>query len=113
MTVPHPLDANWLSFQAECAEAAVLTNDASCAATLYERLMPYAGRPATAGRAVVSFGAIDRHLGALAAVLGRRNDAIRHLENAIRLNQALGCNVWRTRAERLLSRVAAARAERE
>ncbi|MGZ4287662.1 MAG: ATP-binding protein [Solirubrobacteraceae bacterium] len=109
MTLPHPFDANWLSFQTECAEAAVLTNDADCAATLYERLTPYAGRPATAGRAVVSYGAIDRHLGGLAAVLGRHADAIRHLENAIRLNDALGCTVWSAHAERLLERIVADR----
>jgi tetratricopeptide (TPR) repeat protein len=108
MTLPHPFDANWLSFQAECAEAAVLTDDAPCAATLYERLTPFAGRPATAGRAVLSFGAIDRHLGGLAAVLGRTDDAIHHLENAIRLNEALGCTVWRGHAERHLLRIAAA-----
>ena len=72
MTLPHPFDANWLSFQTECAEAAVLTDDATYAATLYARLTPYAGRPATAGRAVVSYGAIDRHLGGLAEVLGRK-----------------------------------------
>ena len=41
----------------------------------YERLLPYAGRPATAGRAVVSYGAVDRHLGGLAALLGRRDEA--------------------------------------
>ena len=105
MTLPHPFDANWLSFQTECAEAAVLVDDAACAATLYERLAPYAGRPATAGRAVVSYGAIDRQLGALAALLGRKDEAIRHLEDAIRLNDALGCTVWRTHAERHLSRI--------
>jgi tetratricopeptide (TPR) repeat protein len=108
LALPHPFDANWLSFQTECAEATVLTADATYAPTLYERLAPYAGRPATAGRAVVSYGAIDRHLGGLAAVLGRRDDAIHHLENAIRLNDALGCTVWRTHAERHLSRIAAA-----
>ena len=35
------------------------------------RLAPYAGRPATSGRAVSSYGAVDRQLGGLAAVLGR------------------------------------------
>ena len=87
----------------------MLTDDATHAEPLYERLTPYAGRPATAGRAVVSYGAIDRHLGGLAAVLGRHDDAVRHVENAIRLNDALGCTVWRTHAERLLERIVADR----
>lgn len=106
MALPHAFDTNWLSLQAECAETTVLLGDPSHAATLYERLVPYAGRPATAGRAVTNYGAIDRHLGVLAAVLGRKQDAIRHLKNAIRVNDALGCTVWRQRTERHLSRIA-------
>ncbi len=100
MAASHSFDANWLSLQAECAEASVLTADPTHAATLYERLRPYAGRPVTAGRAVNSYGAVDRALGGLAALLGRRDVAIAHLEDAIRVNEALGCRVWRARAER-------------
>jgi hypothetical protein len=105
MVLPHAFDANWLSLQAECAEASVLIEDATHAATLYQRLVPYAGRPATAGRGVSSYGAIDRHLGGLAELLGRQNDAMRHLEDAIRLNEGLGCVVWQKHAERRLARI--------
>ena len=83
----------------------MLLGDATFAATLYERLAPYAGRPVTAGRAVCSYGAVDLALGGLAALLGRKDDAVRHLEDAIRLNDTFGCVVWRTRAERDLSRL--------
>ena len=51
---------------------ACCSDDATHAATLYERLAPYAGRPVTAGRAVCSYGAVDRSLGGLAALLGRK-----------------------------------------
>jgi tetratricopeptide (TPR) repeat protein len=105
MALPHPFDVNWLSFQAECAEASVLLDDCTHAAVLYERLAPYAGRPATAGRAVCSYGAVDRPLGGLAALLGRQADAVRHLEAAIRINDTLGCVVWREHAERDLARI--------
>ena len=105
MALPHAFDANWLSLQAECAEASILIKDATYAATLYERLLPYAGRPATAGRGVSSYGAVDRHLGGLAELLDRQDDAVRHLEDAIRLNATLGCIVWRGRAERHLARI--------
>ena len=105
MKLTHAFDANWLSLQAELAEASVLLADATFAATLYERLAPYAGRPVTAGRAACSFGAVDRTLGGLAGLLGRGRDAVRHLEDAIRLNDTFGCVVWRTRAERDLSRL--------
>ncbi len=101
MELTHAFDANWLSLQAELAEASALLGDATFAATLYERLAPYAGRPVTAGRAVCSYGAVDLRLGCLAALLGRKVDAVRHLEDAIRLNGTFGCVVWRTRAERL------------
>jgi hypothetical protein len=57
----------------------------------------------TAGRASCSYGAVDHRLGRLAALLGRKLDALRHLEDAIRLNPSFGCLVWRTRAQRDLS----------
>jgi DNA-binding SARP family transcriptional activator len=100
MAARHAFDANWLSLQAECAEASVLIADPTHAATLYERLAPYSGRPVTAGRAITTYGAVDRALGGLAALLGRPDDAIAHIEDAIRVNEALCCMVWRARAER-------------
>jgi hypothetical protein len=80
----------------------VLLGAADHAAELYARLLPYQGRPATAGRAVCSFGAVDRHLGGLAALLGRDEDAERHLRAAVELNERMGCAVWaqRSRAAR-------------
>jgi tetratricopeptide (TPR) repeat protein len=99
-------DANWLSSQAEAAEAVVLLGDASHAQVLYDRLAPYAGRPATAGRAAYSLGAVDRHLGGLAAVLGRRDDATEHLRAAIDRDAELGCRVWRLHGQRRLHELA-------
>jgi hypothetical protein len=93
-------DANWLSTQAECAEAAVLLGDPTHAEVLYARLAPYSGRPVTAGRAVTSYGAVDRHLGGLAELLGRPDDAVRHLRAAVVRNAELGCDAWREHAER-------------
>jgi tetratricopeptide (TPR) repeat protein len=105
MALPHAFDANWLSLQVECAEASVILDDPTYAPLLYERLAPHAGRPGTAGRAVCSYGAIDRTLGRLAALLGRQADAVRHLEDAVRINDTLGCTVWRDHAERDLTRI--------
>ena len=105
MALPHAFDANWLSLQVECAEASALIDDATYAPVLYERLTPYAGRPGTAGRSVCSYGAVDRTLGRLAALLGRQADGVRHLQAAIRINDQLGCIVWREHAERHLTRI--------
>ena len=104
MELTHAFDANWLSLQVELAEASVLVGDATFAASLYNRLAPYAGLPVTAGRAACSYGAVDRSLGGLASLLGRERDAVRHLEDAIRLNDAFGAAVWRARAEQDLAR---------
>ena len=107
MTYAHPFDANWLSCQAECAEASIILQDATYANVLYERLEPYAGRPATAARAICSYGAIDKSLGGLAALLGRHDDAVRHLRAAVRRNNELGCPVWASHAQRALAAISA------
>ena len=99
----HAFDANWMSAQTECADAAIVLGDPTHAQELYDRLLPYAGRPSTAGRAVTNYGAVDRHLGGLAALLGRREDAERHLTTAIARNHELGCTVWAEHAERWLA----------
>jgi hypothetical protein len=54
----------------------------------------------------MSYGAIDRHLGGLAAVLGRRDAAIAHLRAAIDRNAELGCTVWRFHSQQWLNRLA-------
>jgi hypothetical protein len=104
MAHPHAFDANWLSVHMECAEASMrrrrhLRRHAPRPAR------PYAGRPATAGRAVCNDGAIDRALGGRAALLGRHDDAARHLQDAIRINDELGCTVWREQSEQDLERL--------
>ncbi len=83
---PLPFDTNWLSAIGEASEAVVLLGDRPNAALLYELLTPYAGRPMTAGRAVVSYGSVDRHMAELASMLGRAEDATRHFEAALTLN---------------------------
>jgi hypothetical protein len=107
-------DANWISAQAEAAEALVLLGDPTHARRIHDRLAPYAGRPATSGRAVMSYGAIDRHLGGLAALLGDTAAAIAHLRAGIDRDAELGCAVWRLHGLRALHRLAPSAAlERE
>ena len=95
-------DANWMSAHAEAAEGIGILGDPTHAQLVYDRLLPYSGRPATAGRAVVSYGSVDRYLGGLAAVLGRHDEAIAHLRAANDHNAALGCTVWRLHGQRRL-----------
>jgi DNA-binding SARP family transcriptional activator len=46
-----PFDANWPSAMGECAEAIAILADPALAEPVYERLLPYADRTLTAGRA--------------------------------------------------------------
>ena len=72
---------------------------------------PYAGRPLTAGRAILSLGAADRQLGDLARLLDRPRDAAAHYEAAIRLNDAMGLAPWAVHAQLGLAAALAARGE--
>ena len=68
-------------------------NEAEWAETLYEQLRPLAGRHAI-GHAEGSIGAVDRYLGLLAASLDRLDDAARHLEDAVQINERMGARPW-------------------
>jgi tetratricopeptide (TPR) repeat protein len=87
-----PFDTNWLSALGEATETVVLLGDRANAAVLYDLISPYSGRPMTAGRAVVSYGSADRHLGELASMLGRADDATGHFDAARALNSNMP--VW-------------------
>jgi hypothetical protein len=65
-------------------------HDNARAATLYGLLLPYAHLNVVIGGAVVYCGAVSRHLGALAAILERWEDAERHFNHALSMNAKLG-----------------------
>jgi tetratricopeptide (TPR) repeat protein len=98
-----PFDVNWPSAMGELASACIELGDPELAAPIYERLLPYADRALTAGRAISSFGSTQRLLGALAALLGRTAEARDRLEEAIRVNEATGFIVWAEQARHTLA----------
>jgi hypothetical protein len=61
---------------------------------VYERLEPYAGLHAIIGGCASYWGAVDHHLGELAAALAWRPKAIAHLEAAITAYRRLGAPGW-------------------
>ena len=90
-----PFDVNWLETIGALGEACAMLGDADRAAQLYGLLLPYEGRiEAVAGRALASWGAVDRHLGVMAAAMSRWEDAERHFEAALRENERLGFRPW-------------------
>jgi DNA-binding SARP family transcriptional activator len=95
-------DMNRLAALAEVAQAMTHLGDADWAAGAYERLAPYADRNIVNARGAGGYGSAALHLGQLAALLGRRDQAASHLENAVERNAALGAHVWVARARTAL-----------
>ena len=86
-------DNEWLLGMALAAEAAALLGAREASAMLYAQLLPHAGRHAI-GHTEGSVGAVDRYLGLLAAAIDRPDDAIRHLEDAVHINERMGARPW-------------------
>ena len=90
------------------AELAAAVADRPRCAALYEQLLPRAGEFAVVGAAVFTTGPVALQLGLLAAVLGRPDDAVAHLDAAARRSDRLGAALFATRARAERARVLAA-----
>ncbi len=89
------VDANYLFW----SDAVGLTRgiravgDRARALELYEILLPYASHNAVMG-AIAFLGAANHHLGGLAAVLGRFDDAVAHYEQALARHREMGARPY-------------------
>ena len=88
-----PRDALWLSSLANLSEVVAFLDDADRAAELYEQLSPYATRNVVLF-GVLCLGSISRHLGLLATVLSRYEQADRHFTDALEAHAKLGSRLW-------------------
>ena len=93
------------------AELAAAVADRPRCTALYEQLLPRAGEFAVVGAAVFTTGPVALQLGLLAAVLGRPDDAVAHLEDAARRSERLGAALFTARARAERARIMAARGE--
>ena len=84
-----PRTGLWILHACALAEAAVLLRDERRAAALYELLGPYADRNAISV-STLPFGPVATRLGMLATLLGRWEEAERHLRRAGNLCDAMG-----------------------
>jgi tetratricopeptide (TPR) repeat protein len=85
-------DSEWLLGVALTGEACAILGDRRRAVKLYELMLPFERRHAhVIGEGV---GAIDRYLGLLAATQGQLDDAERHFNEAIELNERMGATPW-------------------
>ena len=95
-------DMNRLAALAEMTQAMALLGDATWAAGVHERLAPYADRNIVNARGAGGYGSAALHVGLLAALLGRREEAAAHLAAAVERNAALGADIWVARARAAL-----------
>ena len=84
----------WLSSLAYLADAAAALGDEEVAALVYPELEPLAGENVMVGHLVSCYGAADRYLGMLAAMLGEWERAEEHFERGMELNRRMGADTW-------------------
>jgi DNA-binding SARP family transcriptional activator/tetratricopeptide (TPR) repeat protein len=97
------------SAAALAAEACALLGDRRLAQRFYDLLVAREGLCIIGGRGVYFRGAATRYLGLLAATLGRDDDAVRHLEVALRTNTRAQAPPWVARGQLELARALLAR----
>jgi hypothetical protein len=83
----------WLFATVGVAVSATTMGDRRWARAAYDTLAPYSGRNAVLGYASY-LGAIDHHLGTLAAVLGRTDAAAEHLDAALERHRVIDARPW-------------------
>jgi DNA-binding CsgD family transcriptional regulator/tetratricopeptide (TPR) repeat protein len=84
----------WLASLTYLADACATLADERLAAIVYEELLPHAGSNVMVGHLVTCYGAADRYLGSISAVLGEWEQAERHFESALELNRRLRARTW-------------------
>lgn len=87
------VDEEWLVSLCLLAETCGLLGDTEPAAPLYELILPYAALNAVAVPEL-ALDSTGRPLGILATLLGRFEDAARHFEEALRMNERMGARPW-------------------
>jgi tetratricopeptide (TPR) repeat protein len=106
-------DANWLVAMLDFAEVTAVLGDAERAASLYDELLPYAGRRIVAGRGTYDDGSVDYALARFAATAGRPDDAAAHFKAALASEEAAGARPWLVRTRAHYARLLAAQGETE
>jgi tetratricopeptide (TPR) repeat protein len=103
-----PVDNDWLFCMSFLADASERLGAAGHASTLYDLLLPHAGRNASHADEI-SLGDVSRSLGNAAGALGRWDDAVRHFEAALDANARMGARPWLARTRDDYARMLRAR----
>jgi hypothetical protein len=102
-----PRDYNRISALALAADVAHGLGDRERARTLYQLLMPWAGRHAPGGAGVSYLGSFDQRLGMLQSVLGNQAAAVAHLTGAASATERLGAPCFEAECRLHLARALA------
>lgn len=93
----------WLSTLGRWAVVATRLEDRPAAAELYRQMLPYADH--FLWNLVGLWGAACYHLGTLAAVLGRSEDAEQHLRQAETMHMGMAAPIWLARTRLAIARL--------
>ena len=93
----RPYDWMWLSTTCNAAMVRAALDDVEACAVLYEQLAPFSGQVWIVGSVPVC-GCVDLALGLMAGTLGRHDDALRHIDIAIRVDGSMGARAWLARS---------------
>jgi DNA-binding SARP family transcriptional activator len=104
-----PFDQNaWFVGMGLLAETAASLGDVDRASVLYRLLLPYADRVAVC-YPELGTGSVSRYLGLLTATTGRWDEAERHFEGAVEMNQRIGARPWLAHTQADYARLLSAR----
>jgi tetratricopeptide (TPR) repeat protein len=105
-----PRSSTWLTAQLLVIQTAYLLGDAETAAAAAEQLRPYAKLPVMPSLAVVCLGSAEYGLGLAAMLTGELDDAVTHLQSALRVDRRLGSRPMATLTEHAVAEALTARA---
>jgi tetratricopeptide (TPR) repeat protein len=89
-----PRDGLWLAAIAHLTEVTASLGEVEPAAELYDLLAPFETRNVVVGWAATCLGSAARLLAMLATVLDREDEARRHFERALSMNERMGARPW-------------------
>jgi hypothetical protein len=102
-----PFDMAWLQGMSQYGEVAVELGRVDVAPILYDRLLPYGERYIFLS--CIDWGSVSRPLGRLATLLGRYDDAERHLGHALAVHEQIPAPYWIARTQLDLAELCLAR----
>ena len=89
-----PRDSLWWGALSYLADVCAAVGDREAAAAVHAELLPCHGLVVQVGNLLAAYGAADRYLGRLAALLGRPDEAEAHFQAALELETRAEMPVW-------------------